>query len=225
MFSQITLPAIIAAGIIDSINPCAIGVLIFLLTYLVALKNKKLVIAVGLTYILTVYIVYFAAGIGLLTAIASFSVTVFIYYFSGALLILLGLITIFSLIKKDSEPVLKIPESAKPTIEKWVKKASVPAAMVLGAVVSAFELPCTGGIYLAILALLGQMGLTLKPVLYLLLYNFFFILPLIVIWLLILFASSSEKIKLWFSKNKTFLRIIMGVGMIVLGIFIVFNII
>ena len=225
MFTTITIPAIISAGLLDSINPCAIGVLIFLMVYLVALKNRRLIFTIGFTYIFTVYLVYFAAGLGLLSAIASSKITVFIYYFSGALLIILGLVNLITVFQKNSAPLLKIPESAKPIIEKWAKSASIPGAMILGAVVSAFELPCTGGIYLAILSLLGRMGLTLKPILYLLLYNFFFVLPLLIIWLLVIYTQSSEKVQTWFKSYKLPLRIIMGIGMIALGILIVFNLI
>lgn len=226
MFANLTLPTIIGAAVIDSINPCAFAVLIFLLTYLVALKSKKKILLVGLTYIITVYIVYFLAGLGLLSAFASTSITNIIYYLAGLLLIILGLIDVKDYFwQSKNGPLLKIPESRKTAIEKWVKKASFPGAIVLGFLVSAFELPCTGGVYLAILALLSTQTSPIMAVGYLLIYNFFFILPLLIIWGLTYWGYNSQKLKTWQEKNKKIMRLILGLGMIVLGVLIVFRII
>ena len=52
--------------------------------------------------------------------------------------------------------ILAIPESKKPVIERYIKTATLPAAFVLGVLVGIFELPCTGGIYLAILSLMSN---------------------------------------------------------------------
>ncbi|HCC22582.1 TPA: hypothetical protein DF272_00140 [Candidatus Falkowbacteria bacterium] len=216
MITSISLPAIVGAAVIDSINPCAFAVLIFLMTYLLALKLKNKVLIVGLVYIVTVYIVYFLAGLGLLSVLASTKITVTIYYLAGGLVMLLGFINLKDVLLKK-EATLKIPESKKAVIEKWVKKTSIPAAIVLGFLVSAFELPCTGGIYLAILSILGRDGMTAKPIIYLLIYNLFFILPLVIIWLIIYFGNTSEQITAWYKRNKNSLRLIMGVGMIILG--------
>jgi cytochrome c biogenesis protein CcdA len=222
MFS-LSLPAVIGAAIIDSINPCAFGVLIFLMTYLVALRLPKKMISVGLTYIVTVYIVYFLAGLGILSALASFAITNIIYKLSGILLIILGLVNLRSFLIPNSTWTLKIPESRKPQIEKWAKKASLPAAVVLGFLVSAFELPCTGGVYVAILGMLAIRNNLSVSISYLLLYNLFFILPLIAIWLFVIFTQSSQAIKDLYVKHKTALRLIMGIGMIGLGVAIFGN--
>jgi cytochrome c biogenesis protein CcdA len=58
---------------------------------------------------------------------------------------------------------------------------------------------------------------------YLLLYNLFFILPLIAIWLFVIFTQSSQAIKDLYVKHKTALRLIMGIGMIGLGVAIFGN--
>ena len=61
------LPVVVVTAAVDSINPCAIGVLILLITTLLTLSsNKKKMLMVGIIYILSVYITYLAAGLGLL---------------------------------------------------------------------------------------------------------------------------------------------------------------
>ncbi|OGF31251.1 hypothetical protein A2533_00190 [Candidatus Falkowbacteria bacterium RIFOXYD2_FULL_35_9] len=226
MLQNVSIPTIVGAGLLDSINPCAIAVLIFLLTYLIALKIRRKVFTIGLVYILTVYIVYFLAGLGLLSAIASTKITVTIYNFASIVLLIFGIINIKDYFwPSESGPLLRIPESKKKIIEKWTKKASIPATIVLGSLVAAFELPCTGGIYLAILAMLGKLGWSFQPIAYLLIYNFFFVLPLLVIWLVMYYGQSSEKIKSYFQGQKNLLRLVMGLGMVLLALLMLFGLV
>jgi cytochrome c biogenesis protein CcdA len=225
MLSNIALPTVIGAAALDSINPCAFAVLIFLGTYLIAIKAQNRILKIGLTYIATVYLVYFLAGLGLLSALNSFQVTNAIYYLAGALLIILGLLDIKDFFVADVGPTLKIPESAKPLIEKWTKRTSIPAAIVLGFIVSAFELPCTGGIYLAIITLLSKESSQIPAIAYLLIYNLIFVLPLLIILGILNLGESSARVKEWQKAHKKSLRLIMGLGMVLLGLLMVLRII
>ena len=62
-----TMPVVITTALVDSINPCAVGVLILLIGTLLSLSHdRKKMLTIGLIYITAVYITYFLAGIGLL---------------------------------------------------------------------------------------------------------------------------------------------------------------
>ncbi|HUT22517.1 MAG TPA: GAP family protein [Candidatus Bipolaricaulota bacterium] len=227
MFDSLTISTVLGAAAIDSINPCAIAVLVFLLTFLSVLKKPKQMLSVGLVYIFFVYLTYFLAGIGLMAALglASNTLTITIYRLSAVLLIFLGLINIKDFFWYGKGLSLSIPESKKPLIEKYVRKASLPAAIVLGVLVSAFELPCTGGVYIAILSLLAVNASYLNGVLYLLLYNLIFVLPLIIILMLVYFGYSSKKLEELRKKSRSWLRLIIGLAMLVFGIMILTGII
>ena len=64
--TRITVPLVIASALIDSINPCAFSVLIFLLISIVALENRQRILMVGGVYIAAVFIFYLLSGFGLL---------------------------------------------------------------------------------------------------------------------------------------------------------------
>lgn len=217
MFNSLTIPALIGGAAIDSVNPCAFAVLIFLVGYLLAIGSPKLILRVGLVYITTVFIVYFLAGLGLLRALTVFGVAGIIYKVAAVILIFVGLINVKDFFWYGKGFTLAIPESKKPLIEKYVRKASVPAAIILGFLVSAFELPCTGGVYLAILGLLASRGTQLSAVPYLLLYNFIFVLPLFIILGLVYFGVSAKQMEEWRNKNRKWLRLILGLGSLALG--------
>ncbi len=216
------IPIIISTALVDSINPCAIGVLILLISTLLALShNKKKMLIVGLIYILAVYITYFLAGIGLLLFIQRFNIAELIGVIVGVIIIILGFIEIKDFWWYGKGISLVIPYKRSKQIEKMVKKITIPGAISLGIFVAAVELPCTGGPYLAITALLSKLGFNFIIISYLLLYNFIFILPLIVLVLLIYFGTKIVSLQNWKQKNKKWMRLITGFVLIVLGVLLI----
>lgn len=220
--TQLTIAMIVVAAAADSINPCAISVMIFLLLFLTSLGDRRKVLLIGIVYIMTVYIVYFVAGLGLLAFLHSTAITRVIYYAAAIVSIVIGLINI-----KDyffgKKATLAIPESKKPVIKRYVEMASIPAAVALGFMVSLFELPCTGGIYFAILSLLGDSMTASQGIPYLALYNAIYVLPLAVVLVIILLGVSAERANSWRLENRKSLRLIVGVVMLLLGIMMLFG--
>mgnify|MGYP001616874603 FL=1 len=86
-----TLPVVIATAAIDSINPCAIGVLVLLLATLLSLsKNKHRMLFVGMIYITAVFVTYLLAGFGLLIFIQKLNISQQLSWAVGGLVIVLG---------------------------------------------------------------------------------------------------------------------------------------
>jgi cytochrome c biogenesis protein CcdA/glutaredoxin len=215
---KLTLPAIISAALIDSINPCAFAVLIFLLVYLSALGARRRILKVGFTYIIAIFIVYFLSGLGLFQIIQTTGLTRIVYVVAAAIAIVAGLINVKDFFWYGKGITLAIPESKKPLIQKYVQQATIPAAVVLGFLVSMFELPCTGGVYLAILGLLSSKMSLAAGVPYLLLYNVIFVLPLFVILFLIYKGLPAERAEKWRLEKRKWMKLAIGVLMIALGV-------
>ncbi|MFH1511585.1 MAG: hypothetical protein ABIF10_07895, partial [Candidatus Woesearchaeota archaeon] len=91
---ELTLPAVVTAALVDSINPCAFAVMIFLLVYLSGMGARHRIIKVGLTYIAIIFLVYFFSGLGLLQVIQTTGLTRIIYNTAAAIAIVAGLINI-----------------------------------------------------------------------------------------------------------------------------------
>jgi cytochrome c biogenesis protein CcdA len=216
--ASITIYLVIGSAIVDSINPCAIAVLVFLIMYLITMKDRRKMLTIGLVYISSIFLIYFLAGLGLLSFIQSVHLTKFFYNFTAVLAILFGLWNLKDVFFEGKGISLAIPESKKPLLQKYIKKATLPAAMTLGLLVALFELPCTGGVYLAILSLLTKEHTFNAAILYLLLYNFVFVLPLLGILLLSYFGLSPEKIEYWRREKRKVMRLAIGLLLISLGI-------
>src|SRR5436190_14473774 len=92
-----TLSLIVISAAIDSINPCAIGVLILMVSVILGGKGsvRKLLFLGGL-YIFAIYVTYLLAGLGLIYFLASIPlfVTEYLALIVGSFVILAGLLEI-----------------------------------------------------------------------------------------------------------------------------------
>src|SRR3989344_4078708 len=179
------LPLVIVAALIDSINPCAFGILLLTIGFLLSIgRERRGIIKIGGVYILGLFTVYILIGLGLLQALHLFNTPHFMAKVGATLLIALGGINLVNEFFPSFPVKLRIPRSAHHKMAELVNKASLPTAFLLGALVGLCEFPCTGGPYLMVLGLLYDQGTYLTGVGYLLLYNLVFVLPLIVMLLI-----------------------------------------
>lgn len=214
----------IALWFADGINPCMFWVLIFLLTYLVSIGSRKKVLYSGLIFAVTTFVLYSAIMYGMHKLI--FSTQVFLPYISTIKYIIWGLAIILWLIEiKDffwygKWVSLAIPKWAKPTLEYVTKKWTYMSAFVLAILSTFVELPCTIWIPLAYV---GAVGDKVNIFAALWLYNFFFVLPLIIIILGIYYWISAFKTEdgdLAINKvsNKKIMRLVAGIILITLWV-------
>jgi len=216
---KITLGSLIVAALIDSVNPCAFGVLIFLMLSLLKMGSSKRALRAGLTYTLVVFIVYFLSGLGIFKVIQSFtSITHVVYIASGVLVLSFGLWQFKDVFLPKIGPTLQISPKIKPLIEKITQKGTIPAMILLGILVSLFELPCTGGIYLGILTMMSINKTFAIP--YLLLYNLIFVLPLIILTFMIYKGMSPSILQKWTSSKRNWMKIGSGIILVALGVYI-----
>jgi len=216
-----TIGTVLVTAVIDSINPCAIGVLILLVSTLLAAKKRNKMLKIGLIYIAAIYLTYFSAGIGLTAFLANIpqSVAEYISIVVGTIIVGAGIIEIKDFFWYGKGFSLMIPaKRAKQIYERMknVTNLSVPAVIMLGVFVAAVELPCTGGPYLAITLLLSQ-SFNLTAVWLLVIYNIIFVMPLIVILFMVMAGKNVARIKEWKQASRTYIRLITGVILVLLG--------
>ena len=214
-----TWPLVVSTALVDSINPCAIGVLILLMSVLLGTKQSTgRLLLLGSLYILSILIVYLAAGLGLIYFFASIplSIAEYISIAVGTLIIGAGILEIKDYFWYGSWFSLAIPTKMSKKLHGFAKKSTIPGVIFLGAFVAAVELPCTGAPYLAIITLLSQY-FDLTALLLLILYNILFVSPLIVILLLVAGGKKLHLIERWRQKNRPFMRLVIGLTLVAMG--------
>jgi len=223
--TEISLSLILGAGLIDGINPCAFAVLIFMMSYLTrVVKSKRRVVATGSAYVITVYLTYFFVGLGLLSVVQNPMISDTIYLIAGFIALITGILNIKDFFYYGQGFTLRMPKSQKGRVIRWARKGSVPSAIVLGFMVSLFELPCTGAVYFAILAMLSQGSTFITAINYLLLYNLMFVLPLIIMFGAILFGYSIKKAKEFKEEYKDYMKLLSGLLLLGLGVWMLYSV-
>ena len=214
-----TLGTVITTALIDSINPCAIGVLILLISVMITFRTKGDMLKYGLIYIAVVYITYISAGLGILYFLSVIPLTIseYISIIVGSLIVVAGLIEIKDFFWYGQGITLSIPAERAKQIHEMTKKITLPGIILLGAFVAGVELPCTGGPYLAILLVLSQ-NFNIVAFFMLVFYNIIFVMPLVVILFMVYFGYTKvQNLKRWKQANRTYMRLGTGILLIFLG--------
>jgi hypothetical protein len=215
-FEKMGVFAILSAGLLDGVNPCAFATILFLVAFLSSLgKKKKETLLVGIVYSAVVFVVYFLIGIGLIRAIGALTFTVII---GKSILLLVAVFSVFLSVMsfydylkikqgKTAETKLQLPRFIKKNIhslirEKMKMRNLLAAASISGFFISFSEFVCTGQIYLPTLMFVSEVpSLRIKAILYLLLYNIAFIIPLVVVFVSVYRGISSSSLnRFWRSK-------------------------
>ncbi|MBI4450721.1 hypothetical protein HY642_01985 [Candidatus Woesearchaeota archaeon] len=212
------LSTVLVTAAIDSINPCAIGVLILLVSIMVVLHTRRRMLWYGLAYIAAVYVTYLLAGLGILyfLAVIPLVVSQYISITVGSLVAFAGVVEIKDYFWYGRGITLAIPPRQAKRIHDMTRRITLPGVIILGAFVAAVELPCTGAPYMAILLLLSQ-NFNLAAFLLLLLYNLIFVAPLLVILVLVYSGTKIQAIKRWKQEKRGMMRFFIGITLIFLG--------
>ncbi|MBI3027722.1 hypothetical protein HYY70_06450 [Candidatus Woesearchaeota archaeon] len=222
---SVTLPLVLTTAVIDSINPCAIGVLLLLIAVLVKhSKEKPKMLKIAAIYISAVFIVYLLSGLGLIgfqSILIKLGFAKYVGIAIGILVVLMGFVEIKDFFWYGRGFSLMIPARYSEKIKLMISHVTVTSAIGLGAFVSMVELPCTGGPYLAITTLLAK-KFDILGFLYLILYNLIFVLPLVIIVALAYYGVRIAKMRDWKEKERKWMRLAAGIVMVLLGVFLIY---
>jgi cytochrome c biogenesis protein CcdA len=215
-----TLTVVIGSAAIDSINPCAIGVLILMISVVMSGKGSvKRLLALGSAYIFAIFMTYLIAGLGLIYFFSEIPI-VLAEYLSlavGLLVIVAGILEIKDFFWYGQGFSLQIPKKFAKMIHQYsTEKKTISGVMFLGAFVAAVELPCTGAPYLAIITILS-VNFNFTALMLMVLYNVIFVLPLIVILFMVAGGASIGSVRKWKEDSKGIMRLFIGLTLVALG--------
>ncbi len=224
----LSLPVIVGYALVDSINPCVIGVLLVMCTVLLKMGSKRKLLLNGMAYVTGVYVTYIIGG---LTLLSLFNAVREIEIISKSLYLIIGIFVMIAAFLEVKDFYwygwgysLSIPKGLISLVERKMSSTavSIGSAFIFGGLITLVELPCTGAPYLAILAIMSQGGMNFITGLPLLLfYNVVFVLPLIVIIAMVYYGSSVKMFESWRQEHRGFMRLGIGLALIAVGIWII----
>ncbi len=221
-FKSLGILTIVSAGLLDGINPCAFATLIFFISYLSFVGRKRTeIFYVGMGYSGAVFVTYLLIGFGILTFIQRLSFlplfSRIVYILTIVFAIVLGILSLYDFIQlkrgRPSEMKLQLPDFLKKRIHRTIREESKStryffAAISAGFLVSLLEFTCTGQVYLpTILFVTNIPSLKSSAVSYLLLYNFMFIVPLLIIFGIVYWGVTSEQLAFFLQKRASSIKL------------------
>jgi hypothetical protein len=156
----------VAIGLVDGFNPCAMWVLLLLLSILVNLRDRTKILAIAGTFVLVSGAAYFAFMAAWLSVFEWIGMLRPVQLALGGLAVVIGLVHVKDFFAFKQGPSLSIPEAAKPGIYARIRRivnaenlpAAIGAAFVLAVLVNLVELLCTAGLPALYTGILTQRG-------------------------------------------------------------------
>lgn len=219
----------VAIGLVDGFNPCAMWVLLFLLSFLASLSDRKKMLLIAGEFVLVSGAVYYAFMAAWLTAFALIGYSRSVQVALGLIGLAVGAVNIKEFFAFHRGLTLSIPESAKPGLYRRmravVRAESLPVALlgaaVLAVLVNFVELLCTAGLPALYTQVLAQQPLApWQRYAYLGLYNLAYIFDDALMVTLAVATLSRAKLQ---ERGGRWLKLLSGAVMTALALLLLFK--
>ncbi len=218
-------------GLIDGFNPCAMWVLVFLISMLISMEDRKRVWLLGGTFLLTTAVFYFLVMFSWVQALSFIASKTVFQWIIGGIAILAGGYNVFryikAKIKKEDGCDVTDVKTKKSLVEKIKKVATnnsfwlaLVGVIGIALLVNLIELACSTGLpvlFSQILALNGLSGLS--TLFYILVYLFFFMLDDVLVFAISVWTFKVSPISNKFTKYS---HLVGGILMTIIGILMIF---
>ncbi len=227
---KVSLPIIAAViGLVDGFNPCAMWVLVFLISMLLGTKDRKKMWILGLTFLFTSAFIYLLFMVAWLNVAIKMNTVIWLRITIAIIAIIAAFINLKSFyksLKKDTGCEVVDSKKRKNIIEK-IKKFTLEKSLILGLLgvmtlavsVNFIELACSAGLPLLFTQILALNNLSrLSYMIYILIYIFFFLIDDIIVFVIAMFTLKITGISNKYSKYS---HLIGGIIMLLIGLLMI----
>lgn len=227
---KVSLPIMAAViGLVDGFNPCAMWVLVFLISMLLGTKDRKKMWILGLTFLFTSAFIYLLFMVAWLNIAIKMNTVIWLRITIAIIAIIAAFINLKSFyksLKKDTGCEVVDSKKRKNIIEK-IKKFTLEKSLILGLLgvmtlavsVNFIELACSAGLPLLFTQILALNNLSkLSYMIYILIYIFFFLVDDIIVFVIAMFTLKITGISNKYSKYS---HLIGGIIMLLIGLLMI----
>ena len=227
---KVSLPIMAAViGLVDGFNPCAMWVLVFLISMLLGTKDRKKMWILGLTFLFTSAFIYLLFMVAWLNVAIKMNTVIWLRITIAIIAIIAAFINLKSFyksLKKDAGCEVVDSKKRKNIIEK-IKKFTLEKSLILGLLgvmtlavsVNFIELACSAGLPLLFTQILALNNLSkLSYMIYILIYIFFFLIDDIIVFVIAMFTLKITGISNKYSKYS---HLIGGIIMLLIGLLMI----
>jgi thiol-disulfide isomerase/thioredoxin len=231
-FKSFGVLAILLAGLIEGLNPCALATLIFFVSYLTMIgRKRKEIFMVGMGFSGSSFVTHLLLGFGILSFMQHFSFfplfSRVVYFITFVISFFLGIFSFYDYIQlkrgRPSKMKLQVPNFLKKRIHRIIRARAgeleedqrgqfgrfLLASVFIGFIVTLLQSTCTSQVYLPTLLFVTNIpSLKESAVLYLILYNLIYILPLFVIFGIVYWGVTSEQLVYFLQKRASTIKLL-----------------
>jgi cytochrome c biogenesis protein CcdA len=192
-FGGLTVPVVLASGVADGLNPCAFALLVLFATYTLTLVNavtsdgsatadaRRRLLGAGSLYVGAVWITYFVIGLGLLSFLGWLGQDHLVTRIAAVLALLMALWMLKDVLLPGVGPTMMAPAGSHGRMHRAIERGGLAGMLIAGVLVGVCTVPCSGAIYLDIVAVLHASGGGITGLALLALYNLAYIAPLVML--------------------------------------------
>ncbi len=221
----LTIPMIaVVMGFIDGFNPCAMWILLFLITMLISMKDRKKMWILGSTFLITSALIYFLIMLAWLNVAVLITKVNIIRSVIGFIAIIGGLYNIITTFKTSENGCNATDKKDRKKIMERIKKftseksiwLSLIGVIALAISVNLIELACSAGLPVMFTQILVINDLSkIEYFIYIMVYIFFFLIDDLLIFII---AVSTMKVSGISVKYGKISKIVGGIILLLIGI-------
>ena len=219
--------AAVVIGLIDGFNPCAMWVLLFLISVLIGMKNKKRMWALGIAFLVTSALVYMCIMLAWISIAVKITTVIWIRNIIAVVALIGGVINLRSFFTHQDSGCEVVDDKKRKTIFKKIKKFTSEKSFIIALVgviglaisVNMVELACSAGLPLVFTELLAINNVnTFMKIMYTVLYIIFFLIDDLIVFIIAMFTMKITGIS---TKYNKYSHLLGGVVMLIIGILLI----
>lgn len=228
-FGGLTVPTVLISGFADGFNPCAFALLVLFATYTLTLVNavtsdgtptleaRRRLLGAGSLYVGAVFVTYFLIGLGLLSFLGWLGRDHLVARVASIVALLMALWMLKDVFLPGFGPSMMAPGSTHTRMRQAMERGGLAGMLIAGVLVGICTVPCSGAIYLDIVAVLHASGGGPTGLALLALYNIAFIVPLLALLLFVGDRRILGQLGRWNRANAPWLKAALAVAVIAMS--------
>jgi cytochrome c biogenesis protein CcdA len=228
-FGGLTVPTVLAAGVADGFNPCAFALLVLFATYTLTMVNsvtadgmptldaRRRLLGAGSLYVGAVWVTYFIIGLGLLSFLGWLGQDHLVTRVAAVLALVMALWMLKDVFLPGWGPSMMAPAGTHGRMHKAIERGGLAGMLVAGVLVGICTVPCSGAIYLDIVAVLNASGGGPTGIALLALYNLAFIAPLVILLLAVSDRRVLGRLGRWNRSNSPWIKAGLAIAVLAMS--------
>ena len=226
-FGGLTVPTVLASGVADGFNPCAFALLVLFATYTLTLVNavtgdgtptleaRRRLLGAGSLYVGAVLVTYFIIGLGLFSFLSWLGRDHLVSRVAVVIALVMALWMLKDVFLPGVGPSMMAPGGTHGRMQKAMERGGLAGMLIAGVLVGICTVPCSGAIYLDVVAVLHASGGGLTGLALLALYNIAFIVPLLILLLAVSNRRVLGQLGRWNRANSPWVKV--GLSLVVIA--------